>query len=408
MRDQIFNDLNEKYRKPFSGKLDGKPDRKTPNHSNNLKSSLLIPPPFREFSAKDKKVRSHIRTEKYKEYKKKYAEIPITVQHSYRDSNKGKFRGNIQYLVGDMISFAADIDLSKGTHTKTCILNMANNRKPGGGYLNGANAQEEQLCSRTIGLFDSLKNAEYTSLYPINKRMPSKSVLKREVIPKYYNKALITENVKISRDGNLNEYRYSNTVDVISIASVNLNDYPKYKRLQSKILESVWKTILNVASSKKYTNLVISAIGAGAFLNDPFICGQTLGRALETQGDCIENIYVVVMDDLNSKDNSVNMLKGLNTTLNIPVNKKLTDNYYINVDIDSIKLNLLKAIEIINSKRIKKYMPKIELKKIVSASPEHDGKDPVFNNEQKKIIKQLQELNQYTFKKNSTLYYLDK
>ena len=81
---------------------------------------------------------------------------------------------------GDMITKAYDI---AGTgEVKVAILNMANARSPGGGFLGGCRAQEEQLCHRS-DLFLRLKMHRFGN---------------EEHIPQ--GTCLVTRNVDIFRD----------------------------------------------------------------------------------------------------------------------------------------------------------------------------------------------------------------
>jgi uncharacterized protein (TIGR02452 family) len=144
---------------------------------------------------------------------------------------------------------------SKGPRV-TC-LNMANAIKPGGGYLNGASAQEEDLCRRST-LYACLEKFKF----PI----PQNSML-------YHRAVIITRNADYSMKpdgGNLR--KDLPVVSVISAATVNkpalvrMNGkdmYAKQEDITTQVM--VCQAILRVAAKNKHRKLVLGAIGCGAF-----------------------------------------------------------------------------------------------------------------------------------------------
>jgi uncharacterized protein (TIGR02452 family) len=92
-------------------------------------------------------------------------ELPMSVssKHTFEDIIErptGLSKDNITVINSDTVS--ALVEYSK--ISKTCILNMASHKKPGGGVKNGARAQEESLF-RCSNLSKSISN----TLYPLNK-----------------------------------------------------------------------------------------------------------------------------------------------------------------------------------------------------------------------------------------------
>lgn len=144
---------------------------------------------------------------------------------------------------------------SKGP--RVVCLNMANAIKPGGGYLTGASAQEEDLCRRST-LYACLEKFKF----PI----PQNGVL-------YHRAVIITRSADYSMKpdgGNLR--KDLPVVSVISAATVNkpalvrMNGkdiYAKQEDVTTQVM--VCQAILRVAAKNKHRKLVLGAIGCGAF-----------------------------------------------------------------------------------------------------------------------------------------------
>lgn len=59
--------------------------------------------------------------------------------------------------------------VSKYKHDeKLCVLNFASYKKPGGGFINGAIAQEESICHDST-LFNVISSEKFESYYEDNK-----------------------------------------------------------------------------------------------------------------------------------------------------------------------------------------------------------------------------------------------
>jgi len=177
------------------------------------------------------------------------------------------------------------------------VLNMANAVSPGGGFLGGARAQEEQLCHRS-------------SLFP------------RLKLHKYYNEqnyiaestCLVTPQVHILRDGFDTEHATADSqlfgecatasVTVLSAAARrygSIGDAQRDSGLPGRMVQT-WKAVLSAASASGASQLVVSALGCGAFNNPPQLVGRALAVALSecSPGSCLEEVHVVIMEDHNS------------------------------------------------------------------------------------------------------------
>jgi uncharacterized protein (TIGR02452 family) len=136
-------------------------------------------------------------------------------------------------------------------------LNMANAFTPGGGYVNGARAQEEELCRRST-LYPCLQMAKF----PI----PQTTVL-------YHPGVIIFRNADNSmkpRDESASNLPVVSVISAATISKPALAQNSEGKDVyadpkQRAIQEMVCRTILRVAANCKHPKLVLGAIGCGAF-----------------------------------------------------------------------------------------------------------------------------------------------
>ena len=129
------------------------------------------------------------------------------------------------------------------------IMNFANRHTPGGGYCNGAKAQEEDLCRTIPGLYASLRKAQYP--------FPSDTVL-------------ITPDIEIMRYGETYNLLPSDDVHKVNVASVaaqNLNHERFDEPCVRRTLENMYCAIKSYLPSTD--TLILGAWGCGAFKNNP-------------------------------------------------------------------------------------------------------------------------------------------
>ena len=164
---------------------------------------------------------------------------------------------------------AAELLLNTGLNP--CVLNMASRRNPGGGVLNGAGAQEENLFRRT-NLHKSLfQFAQYANEYGINKSEYSYP-LNRD------SGGIYSGNITIFRASEKNGYRLLNhpyKLSFVSVPAINRPELVK-KNNQYFIIDSLieptkekMRTILRIAGKYGHDSLVLCAFGCGAFANPP-------------------------------------------------------------------------------------------------------------------------------------------
>ena len=170
------------------------------------------------------------------------------------------------------------------------VMNFASATSPGGGFLSGANAQEENLC-RESTLYKSLSSEKAEIMYDYNNlhRNPCK-----------YNAMILSPNVCVFRDIKDELLDEPFQVSVITIPALNKNGGAK-NIPQEKIDEVMKKRLKNMfitAAHFGYKNLILGAWGCGAFGNDPEIVAKYFYEVLieEKFASCFEKIVFAILD----------------------------------------------------------------------------------------------------------------
>lgn len=152
----------------------------------------------------------------------------------------------------DTLTAANDLKAKyKSTPEGIFVLNFANSRDRGGGYLRGAKAQEEDICRRS-NLFKRLQAVEYP--------WPSEDTV------------VYSKNVEIFRDEKL-DYKDVEFVDVISAAApyrpkslIHPNGEVVFARADDrKHMAEKMRSVLRAALQRGIRSGVLGAWGCGAF-----------------------------------------------------------------------------------------------------------------------------------------------
>jgi len=153
------------------------------------------------------------------------------------------------------------------------VLNMASSDTPGGWYLSGAGAQEEALCRRS-SLYVSLSACAADGLYPIPRHgaiySPDVLVIRKSDDEKCQ---LLTEM----------QVWWTSVISVAALFRPRLiedgTDFLKGEDRRDSS-ERV-KALLRVAVIEGRRNLVLSALGCGAFRNPPHAVAQLFKEVLQ-------------------------------------------------------------------------------------------------------------------------------
>jgi len=160
-------------------------------------------------------------------------------------------------------------------------LNFANGVHPGGGFLNGARAQEEYLC-RSSGLYETLL---ISGMYDFHRRRP---------LPDSSEWIIYSPKVPIFRSDN------GDLLDQPWLLSVLTSAAPVASRVgldtSTELMKARTKRVIEVAVSLGYTRLVLGAWGCGAFGNDTFAVANAFKEAIDPLKSHFEQIHFAVTD----------------------------------------------------------------------------------------------------------------
>jgi uncharacterized protein (TIGR02452 family) len=156
------------------------------------------------------------------------------------------------------------------------VLNFASAKNPGGGFLNGAHAQEESLA-RSSGLYHSLLKCPLYYEY----HRSQKSCL-------YSDHIIYSPQCPIFRQDNGGLLNAPYSVDFITSpapnAGVVYRKEPENVNLIPQVLQERSAKILSLAAAYECDALVLGAWGCGVFRNDPEMVAKTFYNQLESQG----------------------------------------------------------------------------------------------------------------------------
>ena len=176
---------------------------------------------------------------------------------------------------------------------EVAVINFASAKNPGGGFINGANAQEESLAVsgglyRTLTVHEEYyrKNREYKSMM-------------------YTNYAIYSPNVVFFRGEHFKLMEEPVTASVLTIPAVNMGQVllkGEDEKEAKRVMRERMKLVLSIFADQSCRHLVLGAYGCGVFRNDPIDIARWWKELLEEFfGGCFETIVFAVLDRANGK-----------------------------------------------------------------------------------------------------------
>ncbi|UJR25528.1 hypothetical protein I4U23_006874 [Adineta vaga] len=221
-------------------------------------------------------------------------------EHGYKTTIHDKPSSRIFVVNGDCLDVAVLFKI-QFPRSNPVVLNMASSRKPGGGWKNGAGAQEENLHRRTnmcqcledpYHELDGHRHWDYH-------------------VPEFG--GIYSSNVSVFRGSETNGYPFfpdgPKYLSFIACAAYSHppteTDQTGQLKLSGKnIIENTKKkmaTICNIALENNHDILILSAMGCGAFQNPPTHIAQLFRDVIsQNYSDSFQYIVFAIIDDHNS------------------------------------------------------------------------------------------------------------
>lgn len=172
--------------------------------------------------------------------------------------------------------------------TEIGVLNFASAKNPGGGFLNGAKAQEESLTVSST-LYPTLTaHEEYYRENRTNRSMM------------YLNYGIYSPEVVIFRDGAFQLAENFVKASVLTLPAVNMGQVIlKGENVEEakKVMRRRMKLALAIFAEQKAKHLVLGAYGCGVFRNDPKEVATWWKELLvEGMGQYFDSVFHAVLD----------------------------------------------------------------------------------------------------------------
>ena len=169
------------------------------------------------------------------------------------------------------------------------VLNFASAKNPGGGFLGGAQAQEESLA-RSSSLYPCL-TANF-EMYEYNRRgsscLYSDWMIYSPLVPVFRND-----------DGSLTAKPY--LVSFLTSPAVNAGVVKQREADKVHLIEPINKErarkFLWIANQQQHKTLILGAWGCGVFQNDPQMIARIFDELLKGEfADCFERVIMAIYD----------------------------------------------------------------------------------------------------------------
>lgn len=174
------------------------------------------------------------------------------------------------------------------------VLNFASAKNPGGGFLNGAKAQEESITASST-LYKTL--TAHTEYYENNRA--EKSMM-------YTDHGIYSPDVLFIRDGSFALMPEPVKASVLTIPAVNMGQVRlkgEDEETAKHVMYRRMKLVLSIFAEKGAKNLVLGAYGCGVFRNDPVRIALWWKELLaEGLGQYFESVFHAVLDHSKNQD----------------------------------------------------------------------------------------------------------
>jgi uncharacterized protein (TIGR02452 family) len=185
------------------------------------------------------------------------------------------------------------------TGERTACLNFASAKNPGGGFLNGAQAQEESL-TKASSLYPTLMKY-FTEMYEYNRSRNTYL---------YSDHMIYSPGVVFFRNDEDELLASPYLMDILTSPAVNIGAMKQNKPEELPLAKGTMlrriDRILSVFVSQKAKNLILGAFGCGVFQNNPEDVAQYFAGYLTGNGKyakCFNKIIFAVFDRSKTQEN---------------------------------------------------------------------------------------------------------
>jgi uncharacterized protein (TIGR02452 family) len=200
------------------------------------------------------------------------------------DARPGPYTGNAEVTAEGSMQAAGRLRLAGGRHVG--VLNFASARNPGGGYLRGARAQEEDLC-RTALLYQCLLEAP--DFYAAHRASDDL---------RYSHRVIFCPGVPVIRDESGQMLARPYRISFLTSPAPNAGELQRRSVSAdvATVLAERAVRVLAVAARHGVRELVLGAWGCGVFRNDPGEVAAAFQAALEQYGAAFDQVVFAVWD----------------------------------------------------------------------------------------------------------------
>lgn len=219
-------------------------------------------------------------------------EIDFSIKNTLLyNNNTVPYTTNTESIVFEVVNETATqaaVRLLNSGKSNIAILNFASAITPGGGFLMGAIAQEEDLARRS-GLYACLKSKP--AFYNANNSCDKGQEFY------YTNNIIYSPNVPFFRDEKYKLLEEPYTLSVISAPAPNVTLMSnEQESLIFKTLHTRATQILQIAAEQGHKNLILGAWGCGAFGNSAKMVASIFDLLLRIEKPHFEHVCFAVYD----------------------------------------------------------------------------------------------------------------
>ncbi|MEC3918073.1 TIGR02452 family protein [Nocardia sp. CDC160] len=198
---------------------------------------------------------------------------------------RGPFTGTLEITAEGSVQAARRLHAEGGK--AIAVLNFASARNPGGGYLRGARAQEEDLCRSALLYRCLLEAPDYYAAHRASDDL------------RYSHRVIYSPDVPVIRDDHGHLSPEPITVSFLTSPAPNagaLADRSGHPIPVREILDERADRVLAIAARHGVRELVLGAWGCGVFRNDPAEVAAAFDLALSKHGAAFDRVVFAIWD----------------------------------------------------------------------------------------------------------------